>query len=92
MVSRSRPLQDDDSRLQRALGSVIRELRKPTTNQDDFAHRVGVYRSHMGLIEQGRLDLRLSTLRALAAALDMPLSHLMAMAEERLADAQETTA
>ena len=68
---------------QQVLGEVVRTLRKPTSNQDDFADQVGVYRSHMGLIEQGRLDLRLSTLRALAQALEMPLSELLSQAEQR---------
>lgn len=68
---------------QAALGDVIREARKPTS-QDDFADVIGVYRSHMGRIEQGQLNLRLSTLIALANGLKMPLSQLMALAEERL--------
>ena len=66
-----------------ALGAVIREARKPV-NQDDFADLIGVYRSHMGRIEQGQLNLRLSTLIALAHGLKMPLSQLIALAEERL--------
>lgn len=70
---------------QRALGEVVRSLRKPTFNQDDFADQVGVYRSHMGLIEQGKLDLRLSTLRALAEALELPLSELFRQVEQRQA-------
>lgn len=90
MAPRSRPPTSDDRTLQQALGAVIRETRKASLNQDDFADRVGVYRSHMGLIEQGRLDLRLSTLQAVAAALDLPLSRLLALAEERRAAAQDT--
>lgn len=69
---------------QKALGAVVREMRKPRANQDDFADEVGVYRSHMGLIEQGRLDIRLSTLRSLAAALGLPLSELLRQTEARV--------
>lgn len=73
---------------QKALGEVIRETRKPVS-QDDFADVIGVYRSHMGRIEQGQLNLRLSTLIALANGLKMPLSQLMTLAEERLQAMEE---
>ncbi|GAA5503746.1 hypothetical protein Dxin01_03508 [Deinococcus xinjiangensis] len=66
-----------------ALGNVVREHRKPLFNQDDFADKVGIYRSHMGQIEQGKLDIRVSTLLGVAAALEMPLSALIALVEER---------
>jgi len=75
---------DHDLQFQQTLGQLIRERRKPTSNQDDFADQVGVYRSHMGLIEQGKLDLRLSTLLALSDALQVPLSDLLRQVEERL--------
>lgn len=68
----------------RALGAVVYELRQPLGNQDDFADMVGVYRSHMGQIENGKLDLRYSTLLALARALKLPPSHLLQKVEERL--------
>lgn len=71
---------------------MVHDLRKPRASQDDFADRVGVYRSHMGLIEQGKLDLRLSTLLALADALEMPLSALMEQVEERLSRGNESSA
>lgn len=76
---------------QKALGEVIREARKPIS-QDDFADVIGVYRSHMGRIEQGQLNLRLSTLIALASGLKMPLSQLMTLAEERLQAMEENPA
>lgn len=83
MRVRKREVKASDLAFWRALGEVVRE-RRHGISQDDFADRVGVYRSHMGLIERGELDLRLSTLLALANALDMPLSVLMNQAEERL--------
>lgn len=88
MPPRKRVLRSDDVEFQRRLGQTVRTLRKPTASQDDFADLVGVYRSHMGLIEQGKLDLRLSTLLALARALKLPLSQLIAQAET--ASAQES--
>lgn len=84
MPPRKRFPKKSDLAFQQTLGQVIQERRKPTANQDDFADQVGVYRSHMGLIERGKLDLRLSTLLALARALDIPLSRLIQMTEERL--------
>lgn len=85
MPPRKRVAKADDLAFQQTLGQVVRELRKPRANQDDFADQVGVYRSHMGLIEQGKLDLRLSTLLAVAGALDLPLSVLIGKVEARLA-------
>lgn len=92
---RKRDARPEHLAFQVALGETIRALRKPRLNQDDFADAVGVYRSHMGLIEQGKLDVRLSTLLAVAQALDLPLSALIQQVEVRLApgqaDAEEET-
>ena len=85
MPPRKRVPRDRELRVQQLLGQVVRERRKQTMNQDDFADEVGVYRSHMGRIEQGTLDVRLSTLLALSDALDLPLSDLLRQIEERLA-------
>ncbi|WP_293913049.1 helix-turn-helix transcriptional regulator [Deinococcus sp.] len=83
MAPRKRIPKESEVQFRVQLGMVVRDLRKPEMNQDDFADQVGVYRSHMGLIEQGKLDLRLSTLQALADALGMPLSSLIKRAEKR---------
>ena len=84
MAKRETPLKDAEFML--ALGQVIQATRKapPMINQDDFADLVGIYRSHMGKIETGKLDLRVSTLQAVARGLKMPLSELIKLAEERL--------
>ncbi|WP_216326008.1 helix-turn-helix domain-containing protein [Deinococcus aestuarii] len=86
MPPRKRQARPEHLAFQVALGELIRAGRKPSYNQDDFADRVGVYRSHMGLIEQGKLDLRLSTLLAVAEALDLPLSELIRQVEARLVE------
>lgn len=79
-----RPLSAEElAAFQRTLGEIVRELRKPVSNQDDFADRVGVYRSHMGQIEQGKLDFRLSTLLFVARALDLTPSQLLRLVEKR---------
>jgi len=88
MPPQKRLPKDQDLCFQRILGQLIRERRKPSHNQDDFADQVGIYRSHMGLIEQGKLDLRLSTLLAVSDALQLPLSDLLQQVEERLKASQ----
>ncbi|WP_216327351.1 helix-turn-helix domain-containing protein [Deinococcus aestuarii] len=62
---------------QAALGQRIRELRDEGYSQDDFAAKVDVFRSHMSRIEQGKTDLRLSTLLRIATALGMTVSELL---------------
>lgn len=62
---------------QKALGQYIRRLREEDYSQDDFAARVDVFRSHMSRIEQGKSDMRLSTLLRIAAALDLTVSELL---------------
>lgn len=88
MASRKKEPRPADLEFRRALGAVIRDLRKPNFNQDDFAAEVGVYRSHMGLIEQGKLDIRLTTLRDIAQALGLEASVLLAQAEQRKRNTQ----
>ena len=78
MAPRNKLPEDDTLAYRQALGRAVRRLRKPQHNQDDFADLVGVYRSHMGLIEQGKLDLRLSTLLRLARALQLDPEGLLA--------------
>ena len=60
-----------------ALGRRIRDLRHEDYSQDDFAAKVDVFRSHMSLIEQGKTDLRLSTLLRIAAALGLTVAELL---------------
>ncbi len=78
MPPRKSTAEDDTLAYRQALGHTVRRLRKPLHNQDDFADLVGIYRSHMGLIEQGKLDLRLSTLLRVARALQLSPEALLA--------------
>lgn len=64
------------------LGAKIAELRSEDYSQDDFAARVEVYRSHMSLVERGKTDLRLTTLRRIARALKLQPSELLALIED----------
>ncbi|GGI85720.1 helix-turn-helix transcriptional regulator [Deinococcus wulumuqiensis] len=60
-----------------ALGQRIRALRTEDFSQEDFAAEVDVFRSHMSLIEQGQVDLRLSTVYRIARGLDLSVSELL---------------
>ena len=59
-----------------ALGQRIRALRTEDYSQEDFAAEVDVFRSHMSLIEQGQVDLRLSTVYRIARGLGLSVSEL----------------
>jgi transcriptional regulator with XRE-family HTH domain len=77
---------EDDARLERglafrqALGNRIRELRrKRGINQDDFAHLAGIHRTHVGMLENSKIDPKLSTLLNVAEALEIEVSELLAV-------------
>jgi transcriptional regulator with XRE-family HTH domain len=48
--------------------------------QEGFADLAGIHRNHIGLLERGELDPRLSTLDAVATALDISVDQLLAQA------------
>lgn len=68
---------DDELDFRRALGQRIRDLRTPRFSQDEFADEIDVFRSHMSTIERGKTDLKLSTVRRIARALDMEVGELL---------------
>lgn len=72
---------EDEAYLAR-LGAKIAELRSEDYSQDDFAALVDVYRSHMSLVERGKSDLRVTTLRRIARALRIKPSELLALIED----------
>lgn len=83
---------DPESRLLReqatilAVAERIRELRKEQEfNQDEFAARANLYRSHYGFIETTRREPQLRTLVRIAHALDINLSELLDIDIERVA-------
>lgn len=57
-----------------ALGQRIRVLREERYTQEEFADLIDVYRTHVSTIENGRTDLRLSTLLRIASVFDMTLA------------------
>jgi transcriptional regulator with XRE-family HTH domain len=66
-----------NSRLLKALGQRIRELRtEKGYSQEAFADHCGVHRTFMGTIERGESNLSFQNIAKVAAALDVTLSTL----------------
>jgi transcriptional regulator with XRE-family HTH domain len=66
-----------------ALGAAVRRLRHDADlRQEDLAHRAGIHYTTLRKIEAGKADLTLTTLRRLAAALEVKVSELLQLAEE----------
>ena len=68
-----------------AVAERIRKLRKEQGfNQDEFAAKANLYRSHYGFIETTRREPQLRTLIRIARALDISLSKLLDIDMERV--------
>jgi transcriptional regulator with XRE-family HTH domain len=75
----------DYRELQISLGWVVRDLRsRRGYSQESFAHVVGLHRTYMSDIERGERNVSLRNLVRIADALKIPLSQLLAMAENYL--------
>ncbi|MBZ9752492.1 helix-turn-helix transcriptional regulator [Deinococcus sp. HMF7604] len=62
----------------RAIGLRLQAARlRLGLNQDDFADRAGVHRSYVGMLENGKKDLRLSMLYRLAEATELTVAELL---------------
>jgi transcriptional regulator with XRE-family HTH domain len=67
-----------------SLGAKIRQLRrKKGWSQEEFAAVCDLHRSHMGKIERGETNLRLSTLLVISENLDVSVEELLTAAEAR---------
>jgi transcriptional regulator with XRE-family HTH domain len=65
-----------------ALGRAIRKLRLDQgISQEGLAARSGLHRTYVGGIERGERNVSFGNLLKLAAALGVPLSELVALAE-----------
>jgi transcriptional regulator with XRE-family HTH domain len=66
-----------------AFGRVVTELRtKKQMTQDDLAHTLGYNLSYIGQIERGKKSPTLRTIVNIAQLFELPVSHLMKLAEE----------
>lgn len=62
----------------RRLGERIKKLRKNRGwNQDTLAHLTGMHRAYPYRLENGLIDIRLSTLLRLAQVFEMPLQQFL---------------
>ncbi len=75
----------NSKQFQQCLGSVIRTRRtKLGYSQESFADEVGVHRTYMGSVERGERNISLKNLLAIAKALGIPASTLVALAEAEI--------
>jgi len=66
---------------QQALGTAIKEGRLALgVSQEEFAAQLGMHRTQLGHIEQGKKDCRLSTIIRIAKALNVPASSILTSA------------
>lgn len=67
------------------IGQIIGFLRvQRGLSQEELSGLAGIARSHLAMIENGRKNANLDTLWRIADALDMRLSDLIRLAEDRL--------
>lgn len=73
------------SELSTAFGEVIRRRRiTKSISQEELADLAGIHRTYMSKIELGKVRLGLDAARKVATGLGLPLSVLIAEAEELL--------
>ncbi|MEQ1735808.1 MAG: helix-turn-helix transcriptional regulator [Rhodoglobus sp.] len=79
------PPKDRASKLSRALGAVVREVRgRRGWSQEELSERAGLDRTYVSGLERGLRSPNLRTLDRVAAALEVKLSTLLAATEARL--------
>jgi transcriptional regulator with XRE-family HTH domain len=68
--------------LKQRIGDVIRRHREARNfTQEGFADHIEMHRAQYGLVEQGKRDLRVSTLERVAAGLEEPVWVILREAE-----------
>ena len=74
---------DDDKEFLRGFGESVRARRKERgLSQETFADEVPLYRSYVADVERGSRNVGLVNARRIAKALGIPLSKLVADAEQ----------
>ncbi len=82
----------DEDKLGAALAVVIAEARfKRGLSRNELAVKTGFHRSYVGDIETGVRAISIKTLSRLAQALEVSASKLMAAAERRVREENEST-
>ena len=72
-----------------SLGNVIRSerYRRGFRSQEGLAYRAGLHPTYVGAVERGERNVSLQNLLRISGALEMPLSRLIAEAEELVSEA-----
>ncbi len=71
--------------VEKAFGSVLRELRKRTgKTQETIALDAGLDRTYISMLERGLRQPTLETILALARALELPAAEVISMVEPRV--------
>ncbi len=88
MISKDMTIHD---RLVVALGEVLQEQRnKLSLSQNELARSSDFHRSYISDVERGYRNISLKNLSRLAIALEIPISQLLVLAEQKLALHQNT--
>lgn len=70
------------------LGRAIRELRaRRGLSQEELGHRAGLHRNYVGAIERGEINPTFRVLLKLERGLQLPLSEIVQLWEQRATDA-----
>jgi transcriptional regulator with XRE-family HTH domain len=70
---------DEASDFQKRIGARVRELRTARgVSQEAFADLCSLHRTHMSLVERGRVNITVNTLKTIMDALDMRASEFFA--------------
>jgi transcriptional regulator with XRE-family HTH domain len=68
----------------RALGVIVRQLRaRHAISQEGLGDRAGLHRNYVGAIERGEINPTFRTLLALCKGLDVSLSTVLRLCEQR---------
>ncbi len=68
-----------------ALGEVLQERRnKLNLSQNELAHTSDFHRSYISDVERGYRNISLKNLSKLASALQIPISNLLSLAEQKV--------
>jgi len=66
---------DEAAKFQRRIGARVRELRtEREISQEAFADLCSLHRTHMSLLERGRVNITMNTFKAILNALGMKAS------------------
>jgi len=69
-----------------ALGAIVRQLRRRhVISQEELGFRAGLHRNYVGAIERGEINPTFRTLMTLATGLDVRLSTIVRLCEQRQA-------